>query len=95
MTFILFINLLNCIFAGLILYNILYPNLVREGLTSNQQKIQQKIKSLEKDINSVKALNPLAPCASIYPIVKDNTDKIKSMKSTINDLKANCQRQNS
>jgi hypothetical protein len=95
MRLILFINLLNAIFVAIILYNLLYPNLVREGLTSNQEKIQNKIKELEKDIKSVKSLNPLAPCAPIYPIVKDNTDKIKSMKSTINDLKANCQRQNS
>lgn len=95
MSLVLFINLLNAIFVAIILYNLVYPNLVREGLTSNQQKIQNKIKELEKDIKSVKTLNPLAPCSSIYPIVKDNTDKIKSMKSTINDLKANCKRQNS
>uniref|UniRef100_A0A6C0AVU5 Uncharacterized protein n=1 Tax=viral metagenome TaxID=1070528 RepID=A0A6C0AVU5_9ZZZZ len=95
MRLVLFINLLNAIFVAIILYNLLYPNLVREGLTSNQEKIQNKIKELEKDIKSVKSLNPLAPCASIYPIVEDNTDKINSMKSTINDLKANCQRQNS
>jgi len=95
MRVVLFINLLNAIFIGLILYNLLYPKLFREGLTPNQQKIQTKIKGLEKDIKSIKKLNPLAPCKSIYPIVKDNTDKIKSMKSTINDLKANCQRQNS
>ena len=95
MRVVLFINLLNTIFIGLILYNLLYPNLFREGLTSNQQKIQSKIKELEKEIKSLKSLDPLAPCKSIYPIVQDNTDKIKSMKSTINDLKANCKRQNS
>lgn len=90
----LFINLLNILFVVLFLYNLLYPELIKEGLTSNQQEIQNKIKQIEKDVKSIKGINPFAPCMSIYPVVKDNTDKIKSMKSTINDLKANCKRQN-
>lgn len=90
----LFINFLNILFIVLFLYNLLYPKLLKEGLTSNEKKIEDKISQLEKDVKSVKGLNPLAPCMSIYPVVKDNTDKIKSMKSTINDLKANCERQN-
>lgn len=90
----LFINLLNILFIILFLYNLLYPELIKEGLTSNQEKINNKISQIEKDIQSVKGLNPLAPCMSIYPVVKDNTEKIKSMKDTMNDLKANCERQN-
>jgi hypothetical protein len=91
----LFINLLNILFVALFLYNLLYPELLKEGLTNNQQKINDKISQLEKDVKSVKSLNPLEPCMSIYPTVKKNTDNIQSMKSTMNDLKANCKRQNS
>ena len=86
------INTLIIFFILLILYNFTFK--IREGLTSNQQKINDKIKSLEKDIASLRSVNPLMPCAPIYPVVKDNTEKIKSMKDTISDLKANCSRQN-
>ena len=63
-----------------------------ESLTENQ--VMSQLKSLEKDIASLRSVNPLMPCAPIYPVVKDNTEKIKSMKDTISDLKANCSRQN-
>lgn len=94
MNSITLINILNCFFIIIILYNIIYDTCTIEGLTANQQKIENKINQLEKDVKSIEKVNPLAPCAPMIPIVKDNTDQIKSMKDSVTDLKANCERQN-
>ncbi len=93
MSSITLINILNCFFIIIILYNIIYDTCTIEGLTANQQKIENKINQLEKDVKSIEKVNPLAPCAPMIPIVKDNTDQIKSMMDSVTDLKANCERQ--
>ena len=93
MSSITLINILNCFFIVIILYNIIYDTCTIEGLTANQQKIENKINQLEKDVKSIEKVNPLTPCAPMIPIVKDNTDQIKSMMDSVTDLKANCERQ--
>lgn len=95
MNSITLINILNCFFIIIILYNIIYDSCSTiEGLTANQQKIENKINQLEKDIKSVEKVNPLMPCAPMIPIIKNNTNQIKSMMDSVTDLKANCARQN-
>ena len=89
------INILNCIFIIIILYNIIYESYIIEGLTEKKKKIETKINNLEKDVKSIEKINPFLPCASLIPDVKNNKKKIKSMMNTVVDLKANCSRQNS
>lgn len=91
-----FINILTGLFILFILYDIFFNNLI-EGLTQSElaKETQKKIKSIEKDVKSIEKINPFAPCASLTTTVSNNTDQIKSMKDQVDDLKANCARQES
>ena len=88
------VNTLNILFIFLIIYNIIYKKSIQEGLSGRAKEIDNKIKSIESDIASIRKVNPLIPCFSINSRVEKNTKDVNSMKDTINDLKANCERQN-
>ena len=90
----LLIKSLTYFFLFLIIYSNLF-NSVIEGLTQSEaaKETAIKITKIEKNVETLQKVNPLAPCEDILPTVESNSSSIQSMKDQIDDLKANCSRQ--